>query len=61
MSMVVPSQIRDFLNQTFSSSDDLITYNIANKMGAVAGFLDLYDRLPSERNCSPRVDEWFRG
>jgi hypothetical protein len=49
MARVSPSQKRNFLDQAFPSGSDLSWQNaLSGRIGAAAGFLDLYDGLPGE-------------
>jgi len=48
MQRVLPSQIGAFLRQNFKERKDLELSTVQQLIGAVAGFLDLYDHLPDE-------------
>jgi hypothetical protein len=48
MPRTVPSQIVSYLTQIFDRRAPLAANAVPQKIGAVSGFLELYDQLPAE-------------
>ena len=48
MSRIVPSQIVGYLSKRFNKPDNFHNSIIQSHIGSVAGFLELYDQVPSE-------------